>query len=122
MTRNNNEHVDVLGSIPATGLFRDIISYCLQLLNTYRASTMIYILACLCPDDFAVLELVRFDLSEPHQHKQLPHKDIHHKFNTYADLLAHLRAYTSIVPKKDYPLFWLELTKSWLLTCPIDPS
>ncbi len=123
VSKDISEHKATPGSIPTTGTFQHVISYCLQLLNSYPASTIIYILACLCPEDFAlVLELVRLDLSQPHQHKQLSEKDIRLRSNSYEELLSHLRAYTSNVPAKDYPHLWLELTRSWLLTCPIDPD
>lgn len=112
-----------LDSIPTDFTFLPIISACLPLLHSYPAGTMLYILDCLCPEDFAlVLDLVRLDLSQPHQHKRPPAQDVRHRPNSYEDLLSHLRAYTSNVPAKDYPHFWLELTRSWLLTCPIDPD
>lgn len=101
----------------------DLISYCLQRLDTCSAGTALYILDCLCPDDFdLVLDLIRLDLSWPHQHKWILEKDIPLKCDPYEDLLALLRARTSIIPVKAYPHFWLELTKCWLLTCPVDPD
>ena len=100
----------------------DVISDCLKTLDSCSTGTAIYVLSCLCPEDIAVLELVRLDLSQPHQHKRLSEKDIRLRSNSYEDLLSHLRAYTRIVPTKDYPHFWLELTRNWLLTCPIDPD
>ena len=100
-----------------------LIWHCLQQLNTCSAGTALYILDCLCPDDFAlVLDLLRLDLSDPHQHKRLSKKDIPLESDPNEHLLALLRAGTGIVPAKDYPHFWLELTKRWLLTSPVDPK
>jgi hypothetical protein len=101
----------------------DLISYCLQQLYTCSAGTALYILDCLCPDDIdLVLDLVRLDLSCPHQHKRLSKKDSPLPSNSSEELLALLRARTSILPAKDFPHFWLELTRRWLLSCPVDPE
>lgn len=106
----------------AASTFQHVTSYCLQVLNSYSVGTVLYILACLCPEDLAVLDLGHLDLSQPHHHKPRPEKDVRLSPNSYQGLLSHLRTHTSIIPTRDYPQFWLELTRSWLLTCPIDPD
>jgi len=109
--------------IPTSERFEQVVSDCLELLNGYSAGTIMYILNCLCPDDFAlIIELVRLDLSPAHQHKRLSEKDVPPRSDSYKELLSLLRAHTSKIPAKDYPHFWLELTRNWLLTCPIDPD
>ena len=101
----------------------ELKSYCLQLLNSCTAGTALYILNCLFPDDFdLVFDLLRFDLDFPHQHKWLSEKDMTPKSDSYKDVLAILQARTNLIPMKDYPHFWLDLTKSWLLSCPVDPE
>jgi hypothetical protein len=122
VSKDISEHEGPLGSIPAAGTFQPIMSHCLQLLNPYSPGTVLYILDCLCPYEVAVLDLVHLDLSQPHQHKRLSEKDVRLRPDSYEELLSHFRAYTRIVPAKDYLHFWLELTRSWLLTCPIDPD
>lgn len=115
-----NEHNATPSSILTTGTFQDGLSYCLQLLSFHPAGSVLYLLDCLCPSDLVVLDLCRLDLDQAHQHKQFPEKNLHFVPNAHEELLADLRAYTRIVPAKEYGHFWLELTKSWLLTCPID--
>jgi hypothetical protein len=100
----------------------DVISDCLKTLDSCSTGTAIYILSCLCPEDIAVLELVRLDLSQPHQHKPLAGRNIRPEPHSYEDLLSHLQARTSIVPAKDLPHLWIELTRNWLITCPVDPD
>lgn len=103
--------------------FQQTVSSCLQLLNQYPASTLIYDLACLCPDDFGVvLNLVRLDLGQPHEHKHFQESDIYLAPFAYEKLQCNLRAQISLVSPEEYSRFWLELTKRWLLTCPIDPE
>jgi len=109
--------IDILEMETVPGL----ISYCLQRLDGCSAGTAMYILSCLCPDDFdLVLALIRLDLSCPHQHKWLSEKNRPLKSNSCEDLLALLRIRTSNIPMKEYSHFWLELTKGWLLTCTVD--
>jgi hypothetical protein len=91
-------------------------------LNPCPAGTAIYILACLCPDETAVLDILRLDLSQTHHHKQLPGENYSLKTRSSLDLFVHLKTYTHIVPTGVYRTFWLELVRSWLLTCPIDPE
>jgi hypothetical protein len=92
-------------------------------LNHYPAGTLIYDLVCLCPDDFdVILDLVRLDLSQPHEHKAFQKSDIYLASCAYGNLQAKLHAHISAVPPEGYSRFWLELTKRWLLTCPIDPG
>ena len=123
MFREIHEYAVASDSICSADPFQHVISNCVQLLNRYRARHIIYVLTCLCPDEFAVvLDLVRLDLSQPHQHKPLPAKNIHIASDSCENLLSHLRARTNMVPRKDYGHFWLELTRHWLLTCPLDPD
>jgi hypothetical protein len=103
-------------------VYRDVIRYCLEVLYPYPAGTAIYILACLCPDETAVLDILRLDLSQTHHHKQLPSENYSLKNRSSLDLFVHLKTYTHIVPTGVYRTFWLELVRSWLLTCPIDPE
>lgn len=83
---------------------------------------MLYILDCMCPRDFSILDFVYLDLDLPHHHRRLPRKDIRLKPKSYEDPLSHIRAYINMVPAQDYPRFWLELTRICFLTCPIDPD
>lgn len=107
--------------ISADCTFQHVVSRCLELLRPYSPGTAIYALSCLCPKDFSViLELVRLNLSQTHHHKRLPENDIRLRPTSHGDLLSSLRAYTDTVPTEDYCHFWLELTRSWLLTCPLD--
>lgn len=69
-----------------------------------------------------ILELVRLDLNQPHDHKRPPKNNVHIKPNSYKKLLSRFRVYANGVPASDYGHFWLELTGSWLLSCPIDPD
>jgi hypothetical protein len=103
-------------------VYQDVIRYCLEVLYPYPAGTAIYILACLCPDETAVLDILRLDLSQTHHHKQLPSENYSLKNRSSLDLFVHLKTYTHIVPTGVYRTFWLELVRSWLLTCPIDPE
>jgi hypothetical protein len=113
----------VPSSTCTTHTFEQLISDCLQLLNHHPAGTLMYDLACLCPDDIdVILNLVRLDLSQPHEHKPFQESDIDLAPSVYENLQADLRAQMSIVPPEEYSRFWLELTKRWLLTCPIDPE
>jgi hypothetical protein len=101
----------------------DRISDCVELLNHYPASTLIYDLARLCPDDFdVILNLIRLDLSQPHEHKHLRKMDLCLASFTYEKLHAKLRAVIDVIPPEEYSHFWLELTKRWLLTCPLDSA
>lgn len=111
-----------LDSIPTDFTFLPIISACLPLLHSYPAGTMLYILDYLCPEDFPILDFVHLDLSPPHHHRRLPRTWVRLKPKSYEGLLSHLRVRTCIIPAKDYPRFWLELTRSCLLTCPVDPD
>ena len=117
-----SEHEATPGSIPAAGAFQHVISHCLQVLNSCPAGTALYVLSSLCPADVAVLDLLHLDLSQPHQHKRPREKDVHPTLNRDENLLSHLQAHTSIVSPQDYPCFWLELTRNWLITCPVDPD
>jgi len=120
--RNMSEHGATPDSIPVDSTFQFVLSGCLQRLNSYSTGTAIYILSCLCPEDFdVILNLVRLDLNGPHDHKHLLEQDVHIAPRSYENLLSNLRAQTSIVPPKEYSRFWLELTRHWLLTCPVDP-
>jgi hypothetical protein len=113
----------VPSSTCTTRKFEHLISDCLQLLNHYPAGTLIYDLACLCPEGFdVILNLDRLDLSQPHEHKRFQVSDIFLASFGYENLQPNLRAQISIVPPEEYSRFWLELTKRWLLTCPIDPE
>jgi hypothetical protein len=106
-----------------TDTLQQVLSYCLQLLNHYPTSTLIYDLACLCPDDFdVILNLVRLDLSQPHEHKYFQESDIYLAPFAYEKLQSNLRAQICNFSPEEYSRFWLELTKRWLLTCPIDPE
>ncbi|HLO33473.1 MAG TPA: hypothetical protein VK249_30275 [Anaerolineales bacterium] len=117
-----NERETTIGSLPMTDAFQPFISSCLSMLHSYSAGTMLYILDGLCPDDFStVLDLINLDLSLPHHHDRLPGRNVHIGSNS-KDGLSYFRLYTSIVPAKDFPRFWLELTRSCLLTFPIDPD
>lgn len=121
MFRQRSEQGTHLASIPPNSAIQHIIPRWLKVLNSYSTGTAMYILSCLCPEDFAVvLALVRLDLSQPHQHKYLPKKDVRLKSNSYEDSISHLRACVSLLPTRTYSHFWLELTRRWLLTCPVD--
>lgn len=97
-----------------------IMWYFLHVLNHYPVSTGIYILACLCPYEIAVLDILQFDMSQPHQHKV--RKNIPLRPNSYENLLLRLKFYSNLIPPIYYENFWLELTRCWFLTCPIDPD
>lgn len=89
-------------------------------MKPYPASTVLYILACLCPHEVSVLELLRLDLNQTHQHAV--RKNIPLNLNLYENLLLFLKFYSNIIPSIDYENFWLELSRCWLLSCPIDPD
>jgi hypothetical protein len=93
-------------------VYQDVIRYCLEVLYPYPAGTAIYILACLCPDETAVLDILRLDLSQTHHHKQLPSENYSLKNRSSLDLFVHLKTYTHIVPTGVYRTFWLELVRS----------
>lgn len=110
-------------SISTTRVYQDMIAGCLPLLNSYSTATAIYLLICLCPEDFdVILNLVRLDLSQPFEYQPLLEKEAGRKLHAREDLLSLLQTQKSIVPIKDYCCFWLELTRGWLLSCPFDPD
>lgn len=117
--RQASEPETVPFSLSTVEDFQSVISACLPMLHSYPTGTMLYILDCLCPRDFPVLDLVHLDLSQPHPHKQPPRNNV--RPQPYEDLLACLRVYANTIPAEDYPRFWLELTGRCLLTCPLDP-
>ena len=121
--RDMSEQETTASLIPTTCEFQPIISSCLSLLYSYPAGTLLYILDCLSPrNDFStVMDLIQLDLSLPHHHPSAARKNNHVRPNP-KDLLSCLQVYTSIVPAKDFPRFWLELTHWCLLTFPIDPN
>ena len=109
-------------SIHVPGVYQPIISYCLQVLISYPADAALYILSCLCSESFPVIMgLVRFDLKQPHQHKPLSEQGPSFPCS-YEDLLQDVQAVTRTIPAQDYDAFWLELTRKWLLACPVDPN
>ena len=123
MLGNMSERGTTSGTIPTTSPSEDFISNCLQVLDSTTPGTVIYILTCLCPEDFAViLDLLHFDLSQPHHHKYLSEKRVHVASNTYAAVISNLQAYTNTLPRQVYCDLWLEVAQRWLLTCPIDPE
>jgi hypothetical protein len=99
--------------------YKYIISYILHVLNHYPVSTGIYILACLCPRETTVLDVQKFDMSQPHQHKVRKNNPL--RLNSYDNLLLLLKLYSNIIPSIAYENFWLDLSGCWLLSCPIDP-
>jgi hypothetical protein len=121
-SRHPRDSEAALDSIPTAVTFQPIISSCLPLLHSCPAGTMLYILDCLCPEDFPILDFGQLDLSPPHHHRRLSTLEVRLRPKCYEGLLSHLRAQTSIIPAKDYPRFWLELTRSCLLTSPVDPD
>lgn len=117
-----NEQESTPSSTPIVGTYQPIISYCLQVLISYPAGAVLYILSCLCPEDFGVImELVHLDLNQPHQHKPLSEKEPSIPCS-YEDLLQDLKAQTRNIPAQDYGHFWLELTGKWLLVCLVDKN
>lgn len=93
------------------------------MLNSCSTGTALYGLSCLCPDDFdVILDLVRLDLSQPHQHGLLAEQNTHLRYGSYEDLVVHLRAYMNTLPVRDQGAFWLELTRGWLLSCRMSPA
>ena len=109
------------GSLEYGSAFENVISICLDRLNSCSAGNALYLLSCLCPEDFQViLDLVRLDLNQPHEQKYS--KDIYCRRDPREDLLPHLHAYMNIIPAKDRGRLWLELTRRWLLSCPIPPT
>ena len=108
------------GSIHVADAYQPMISYCLQALNSYTVDAGLYILSCLCSENFPIIMgLVRLDLNQPHQHKSLSEKDPSIPCS-YEDLLQDLQIQMKRVPADDYPQVWLELAGKWLLTCPVD--
>lgn len=100
---------------------RSFVSECLRALNASTAGTAIYILSCLYPEDFAIiLELLRFDLSQPHHHPLLSKECLHFNLRSNANVISCLQKYARILPAKEYSRLWLEIVQHWLLTCPVD--
>lgn len=100
--------------------FEDVISKSLQLLNSCSVGTDLYLLSCLCPDDFhVILSLLRLDLGQPSPPRYVPKGHARYQ-SSYKDLLSQLRAYASFLPGEDYSRYWLELTQRWLLSFPVD--
>lgn len=94
---------------------------CLKILNTTTAGTAIYILSCLYPEDFnVILELLRFNLSQPHHHPFLSKKNLPIDLRFHATMISSLQEYARILPPKEYSCLWLEVVEHWLLNCPID--
>lgn len=123
MFRNLSEHKSAPDSSSMADTLQQAVSDCLQLLNHYSVSTQIYDLVCLCPDDFdVILNLVRLDLNQPHEHKHFQESDIYLAPFAYEKLQSNLRAQISNFSPEEYSRFWLELTKRWLLTFRIDPG
>jgi len=121
ISRQIAEPEAVLASVSTAENFQPVIYSCIPLLHSCPTGTILYLLDCLCPRDFSILDLVHLDLSQPRHHKRLPALEVRLKPKSYEGPLSHLRAHTSMIPAKDYPRFWLELTRSCLLTCPLDP-
>lgn len=99
------------------------ISDFLAILNSCSTGTALYVLSCLCPDDFdVILDLVRLDLSQPQQRSYLAKYEADLRHGPCEDLVAYLRAYMNILPVRDQGPFWLELTRHWLLSCRMSPA
>ena len=110
-------------STPANIRSDNFISECLQILDSTTTGTAIYILSSLCPEDFAtILDLLRFDLGQPHRHPRLSETRVHDKSSTYTRVIKDLQAYANTLPQEVYRLMWLELAERWLLTCPMNPE
>lgn len=108
------------GSVAIPEPYEPIISYCLQVLNSYPSAAALYILSCLCPGSFpVVMGLVRLDLNQSHQHQSLSEKEPSIPCS-YEDLLQDLQIQMKRIPAEDYPPVWLQLAGQWLLTCPVD--
>ena len=100
---------------------KSFVSECSRVLNTTTAGTAIYILSCSYPEDFtAILELLRFDLSQPHRHPVLSGKRLSIDLRSKANMISSLQEYARILPAKEYSRLWLEIVEHCLLTCPID--
>ena len=120
MPRQTSESGTIPFSLSTAENFQSVISACLPMLHSYPAGTMLYLLDCLCPRDFPILDFVELELDLPHHHKQLPRNTV--RLQPYEDLLSRLRVYANTIPAEDYPRFWLELTGRCLLTSPVDPG
>lgn len=121
--RGTLKHGSAPVSMCAVVTFEDLISDCLDVLNSCSTGTALYLLSCLCPDDFdIILNLICLDLSQPHRHKDLPERNFYLHQNSCEDLLSHLWAPTTALSTEDCGRLWLELTRRWLLTCPVDPE
>ena len=118
--RPTNESETVPFSLSTAENFQSVISACLPMLHSYPVGTMLYILDCLCPRDFPILDFVDLELDRPHHHEPLPRNNA--RLQPYKDLLSQLRVYANTIPAEDYHRFWLELTRTCLLTCPVDPD
>ena len=110
-------------AVPAPLTAESFTAECLHVLNGTTIGTAIYILSCLCPDDFTViLEFLRIDLSQPHQHALPARKRVHVTSSSHTDVISQLRAYMNTLPAKAQGDLWLEVAQRWLLTCPMDAA
>lgn len=100
-----------------------MIADCLQHLHACSAGSAMYILDCLCPDDSSlVIDLLHLELDIPHEHRRFSEIELLRTSESCERVLLLLRTRTKTIPQEQYSQFWLELTKCWLLTCPIDPE
>lgn len=100
---------------------KSFVSECQRALNATTAGTAIYILSCLYPEDFSViLELLRFDLNQPHDHPLLSKKCSQADLRSNTNVISSLQTYARVLPAKEYSCLWLEIVEHWLLTCPVD--
>ncbi len=67
-----------------------------------------------------ILELLRFDLIQPHHHPSPSTKCLYVELHSNTNIISCLQEYARTLPAKEYSCLWLEVVKRWLLTCPID--
>ena len=109
--------------MPAPVTAQSFTAECLQILDGATIGTAIYILSCLCPDDCSViLDLLRIDLHQPHQHAFPARKHLHGTSSSYTEVISQLRAYMNTLPAKARGDLWLGVAHRWLLTCPMDAA